>query len=149
MLAVPGWSAGPGPESRDPGYAVGTLRIDVRLVAAMRRALRDHDEIARLDRYFLVAEPDRSGAFQDELHLVGVGMHVLRHIAVLDRHRATGPLKRSAAPNGIKSSRHGCAVAAGDSPKVAFSSRSGCFILRQNGGTDAETVWPSGRDAIG
>src|SRR5882757_3882099 len=41
----------------------------VRLGAAMRGAFRDDDEVARLDLHFLVAEPDRAGAFQDVLHL--------------------------------------------------------------------------------
>src|SRR5439155_1605377 len=43
------------------------------------------DEVARLHRDFLVAEPDRAGALQNVLDLVGVGMHVLGHIADLDR----------------------------------------------------------------
>src|SRR3954468_19903878 len=49
----------------------------IRLGAAMRGALRNHHEIARLHFHFLVAEPDRAGAFEDVLHLVGVRMHVL------------------------------------------------------------------------
>src|ERR1700730_8766559 len=45
--------------------------------------------IARLDLPFLVAQPDRPGAFEDVLDLVGVGMQVLRDIAVLHRDGAT------------------------------------------------------------
>ena len=55
------------------------------LVPPCGGALRDHDEIARLHLHFLVAEPDRAGAVEDVLDLVGVGMHVLGDIAVLDR----------------------------------------------------------------
>src|SRR6267154_2559034 len=44
-------------------------RPPIRLGAAMCGALRDDDEVARLDLYFLVAEPDRPGAFEDVLHL--------------------------------------------------------------------------------
>src|SRR5215510_9932045 len=49
------------------GAAVG-------LGAAMRRALGDDDEVARLHPHFLVAEPDRAGAVEDVLNLVGVGV---------------------------------------------------------------------------
>ena len=63
------------------------LRSGRRLGAAMRGALRDDDEVAWLDLDFLVAEPDRAGAFENVLDLVGVGMHVLADIAVLDRNR--------------------------------------------------------------
>jgi len=62
-------------------------RPAVGLGAAMRGALGNHDEIAGLHCHFLVAEPDRPGAFEDVLDLVGVGMHVLADIAVLDRNR--------------------------------------------------------------
>src|SRR5665647_1957138 len=54
----------------------GFQRTSIGLGAAMRGAVGDDDEVAGLDLHFLVAEPDRSGAFQDVLDLVGVGMHV-------------------------------------------------------------------------
>ena len=42
--------------------------------------------VARLHLHFLVAQPDRSGAVEDVLEFIGVGMHVLGHVAVLDRN---------------------------------------------------------------
>src|ERR1700752_2220229 len=55
------------------------------LGAGMRRALGDDDEIARLHRHFLLAEPDRAGALEDVLDLMGIGVHVLWRAAVLYR----------------------------------------------------------------
>src|SRR5882724_866717 len=59
----------------------------VRLGPAMRGAFRDDDEVSGLDLHFFVAEPDRARAFQDILHLIGIRMHVLWHVAGLDRQR--------------------------------------------------------------
>src|ERR1700755_2784889 len=63
---------------RFDGLAVG-------LGAAMRRALRNDDQIARLHLHFLVAEPDRAGAVEDVLDLVGVVVQMFWRAAVLDR----------------------------------------------------------------
>src|SRR6266404_4933285 len=53
----------------------------IRLGAAVRRTLGDDDEIARLHLHFLVAEPNRPGALEDVLHLVGVEMTMLGRVA--------------------------------------------------------------------
>src|SRR5436309_287550 len=82
------------------GAAVG-------LGAAMRRALRDDDEIARFHLHFLVAEPDRALALEDVLDLVGVGVQMLRRAAVLDRdgravHRDEGLVAHATGVGGRK-----------------------------------------------
>ena len=63
-------------------------RSSIWLGTTMRGAMWDNDEIARLDLHLLIAEPDRSRAFEDVLHFIGSGMQVLRDIAVLHRNRA-------------------------------------------------------------
>src|SRR6478609_8066183 len=92
MGAVNRW--GPAPK-REPGsersiQQLGVVRrlrrcldrdrLDLsadRFCAAMCCPLGDDDEVAGLHRDLFVTEPDRTGALQNVLDLVGVGMHVL------------------------------------------------------------------------
>src|SRR6266511_370689 len=77
------------------GAAVG-------LGAAMRGALRDHDEVARFHLHFLVVQPDRAGAVEDVLNLVGVGCMCLptlpSWIEMVMPSAATNSLERMPVP---------------------------------------------------
>src|SRR3954452_17571705 len=53
----------------------------------VRRALRDDDDRAGLELLALIADPHRTRALYDVLDLVGVGMHVLLHVARLNLQR--------------------------------------------------------------
>jgi hypothetical protein len=112
-------------------------RAAVRLGASMRGTLRDDKEVARFHLHFLIAEPDRSVAFEDVLHLIGIVMQMLGCIAVLygEGHAVSGGERPGAQPGARSQTKRVsvhfghmynlCCEVFGSQPTLARPQRSG------------------------